>query len=103
MNEFTVGQKLVGTGTNDRGLDFEVVQVTPVVKVKCLSVNDFWRSRRLEPFPAPSPHVQQMWQVGQEYDLRFVHAGSEYGIYAAVDFRMPWHSFLTNGQVMYYR
>jgi hypothetical protein len=108
MDKFTVGQKLIGTGMNDAGLDFEVMEVEPVVKVKCLSINEFWRNIPLKPFPAPSPHVERMWTPGMVYELREVSSKFDleargYACYVSVDFRMPWHCFLTNGQVMYYR
>ncbi len=96
---YSVGQKLIGTGTCDNGLNFEVVQVEPVVKVKCLSVNKFWAGMRLEPFPKPSPYHQKMWTPGEVYELRKTGDGD----LVAEDCQMPWHVFRANGEVVHYR
>ncbi|TXH11412.1 MAG: hypothetical protein E6R04_02180 [Spirochaetes bacterium] len=96
---YRVGQKLTGTGMNDHGLNFEVVQVEPVVKVKCLSINEFWATRPLKPFPAPSLNHEKMWTPGEVYELR--QAGD--GDLVAADCQMPWHVFRPSGEVMYYR
>lgn len=100
MSQFTIGQKLEGDG-----LAFEVVQVEPVVRVKCLEVSKFWRSIRLDVMPNNTSVRQETWEVGKEYELRASNFSSTAGCntFVAVNHLLPWHVFFTKGFVEHYR
>lgn len=99
MNQFTIGQKLEGDG-----LAFEVTQVEPVARIKCLKVSSFWQSIHLVKMPNNPTVMQQTWKVGKEYDLRETTPCSVNGRnYVAVSHLVPWHVFFTNGTITYYR
>lgn len=99
MSEFTIGQKLEGDG-----LAFEVIQVEPVVRVKCLTVSKFWQNVHCVAMPNNPSVMQETWVAGKEYELREATVVPEkIKNYVAASHLLPWHIFYTNGLVQHYR
>lgn len=98
-NEFALNQILEGDG-----LKFQVVQIEPVTRVKCLVVSKFWQNVHRVAMPNNPSVMQETWVVGKEYELREATVAPEKcKSYVAASHLLPWHIFYTNGLVLHYR